>query len=118
VETESYETDQPHQRWCAACDAPVDVNEEGACVACVDDGATGATDAVVLEPVPETSPRSIECDHCGADPGSFCHEGEDGAGFNHAERVEAHGRELEYKAEREARELGILRPATRRGVRR
>lgn len=107
---ETYEeTEQPHQRWCVSCDGPVDVNDDGCCIGCKDDGAHGQTDAVVLEPVPDSSPRSIECDKCGADPGAFCHDADDGQGYNHAERVEAHAAEVEEKRERDDRERGILR---------
>lgn len=88
------ETETPHIAWCALCDGPTDLNERGRCTTCVDNGEGHDVESVVAEPVPQTSPRSIECPTCGADPGEFCHEGEDGAGYNHAARVEEH--ELEH----------------------
>jgi hypothetical protein len=75
--------------WCANCDEPVETDEIGRCIACRDNGEPGQDiELVVIEPIPASSPRSSECCVCGADIGEFCHPGEDGAGYNHAARVE------------------------------
>lgn len=107
TDQDTYETDQPHQAWCVPCAGPVDVDDFGRCASCVDDGAHGITEPVVLEPVPDTSPRSIECSSCGTDPGSFCHEADEGQGYNCAARVEEHAQDAEDRAVRE----GILVPS-------
>lgn len=84
------ETETPFIAWCAGCDGPTDLDETGRCIPCRDSGDRHDVESVVPERIPPTSPRSIECPTCGADPGAFCHPGEDGAGYNHAARVEEH----------------------------
>lgn len=90
----------PEQAWCSECAGPVDVDDSGCCVTCRDDGYPGIVSNVVIETVPDESPRSIECGMCGADPGEHCYPGPDGSGYNHAERVEAHEREYGVVAAR------------------
>lgn len=88
IENEFDETDSLRMAWCVNCDEPVDLDCNGECVVCRENGEPRAIEIVVLEKIPPTSPRSIECPLCGADPGEFCHPGEDGDGYSHAARVE------------------------------
>lgn len=98
-ETETEET-APRQAWCGSCDGPVDVDDGGGCLSCRENGDHGITELVVIERVAASSPRSIECPMCGADPGDFCHPGSDGDGYNHSERVEEHEEQFEVVASR------------------
>lgn len=86
-------TDAPRVAWCTICDGPTDLNDDGRCVECVDNGDAHDVESVVPEAIPPGSPRSIECSLCGADIGEYCHPGEDGAGYNHSTRVEGHEEE-------------------------
>lgn len=85
--------DAPRVAWCAICDGPADVDEEGRCITCRDNGDAHDVEAVIPEGVPPGSPRSIECSLCGADIGEYCHPGEDGGGYNHSQRVDEHEEE-------------------------
>jgi hypothetical protein len=102
-DTDINETTTPHVAWCANCDGPTDLDGNGECVACRDSGERNDVELVVPESIPSTSPRSIECSLCGADPGEFCHPGEDGSGYNHAARVEEHEDQHGVIAARERR---------------
>lgn len=102
-DTDINETSTPHIAWCANCAGPTDLDDHGWCISCRDSGEHNAIELVVPENVPPTSPRSIECSLCGADPGEYCHAGEDGGGYNHAARVEDHEAEHEVIAARPRR---------------
>jgi hypothetical protein len=82
------EIEAPRVAWCANCDGVVDVNAQGECIGCKDADVGQQIEDVILERIPPTSPRAIECDRCGADIGEHCYLGENGEGYNHAARVE------------------------------
>lgn len=86
----SDEDDVSHVAWCAVCDGPAELDEQGRCASCVENGDGHDVESVIHESVPRTSPRSIECRLCGADVGEYCRPGEDGGGFNHTARVDEH----------------------------
>lgn len=85
---EETEDSDVRQAWCASCDTVVDADTNG-CIPCRDDGSHSQAETVVVERLAPDSPRNIECDTCGADPGKPCHGEADDTieGYNHAARA-------------------------------
>src|ERR1051326_6146093 len=80
--------DAPRVAWCTGCDGVVQLDDEGDCIVCRELGNDQDVEHLIAEPLPATSPRTIECPHCGNDPGEYCRVDDNGTGYNHAERVE------------------------------
>ncbi len=101
MDLEENEESDPRVAWCSNCDGPVDVDGDGQCMACRENGddPRQVTD-VVREQIPAASSRNIECPLCGTDIGAFCHPDGEGGGFNHYEREEEHDAEVREQAER------------------